>query len=236
MGNSFIELAEHQPIEKISVSDIVAASGKNRKTFYYHFESKEHLIRWVFRRDLADVLKANVADDDLLFEPEGDDSFPSLPYYVHKKVGVRSLDGSVFFDMLAECFQYRRSYYAKTLRMSGPDSLQAYLYRLYVPAWRRISASSCRTAICRRETSDSCRNSIRGPILSYLQHKVCDPTCADITADVKPFQNIVHSSLESEIKKATAATRAVIGALLDRSQEARSGLSMHGRLHMRCIP
>ena len=72
LGNSFIELAEHQPIEKISVSDIVAASGKNRKTFYYHFESKEHLIRWVFRRDLADVLKANVADDDLLFEPEGD--------------------------------------------------------------------------------------------------------------------------------------------------------------------
>ena len=88
LGNSFIELAEHQPIEKISVSDIVAASGKNRKTFYYHFESKEHLIRWVFRRDLADVLKANVADDDLLFESEGDDSFPSLPYYVHKKVGV----------------------------------------------------------------------------------------------------------------------------------------------------
>ena len=86
LGNSFIELAEHQPIEKISVSDIVAASGKNRKTFYYHFESKEHLIRWVFRRDLADVLKANVADDDLLFEPEGDDSFPARPYYVYKKV------------------------------------------------------------------------------------------------------------------------------------------------------
>ena len=79
LGNSFIELAEHQPIDKISVSDIVAASGKNRKTFYYHFESKEHLIRWLFRRDLADVLKANVADDDLLFEPEGDDSFPSRP-------------------------------------------------------------------------------------------------------------------------------------------------------------
>ena len=129
LGNSFIELAEHQPIEKISVSDIVAASGKNRKTFYYHFESKEHLIRWVFRRDLADVLKANVADDDLLFEPEGDDSFPSLPYYVHKKVGVRSLDGSVFFDMLAECFQYRRSYYAKTLRARQPTGLPVPLVR-----------------------------------------------------------------------------------------------------------
>ena len=190
LGNSFIELAEHQPIEKISVSDIVAASGKNRKTFYYHFESKEHLIRWVFRRDLADVLKANVADDDLLFEPEGDDSFPSLPYYVHKKVGVRSLDGSVFFDMLA-----------KTLRMSGPDSLQAYLYRLYVPAM----AADIRFILSNRYLSEGnvrfLSEFYTGAILSYLQHKVCDPTCADITADVKPFQNIVHSSLESEIKK-----------------------------------
>ena len=98
LGNSFIELAEHQPIEKISVSDIVAASGKNRKTFYYHFESKDELIRWVFGRDLADVLKANVADDDLLFEPEGDDSFPSLPYCKNKKGCGPAWANSLFED------------------------------------------------------------------------------------------------------------------------------------------
>lgn len=120
---------------------------------------------------------------------------------MHKKVGVRSLDGSVFFDMLAECFQYRRSYYAKTLRMSGPDSLQAYLYRLYVPAM----AADIRFILSNRYLSEGnvrfLSEFYTGAILSYLQHKVCDPTCADITADVKPFQNIVHSSLESEIKK-----------------------------------
>ena len=33
MGESFVSLAEKLPIERISVSDIVAASGKNRKTF-----------------------------------------------------------------------------------------------------------------------------------------------------------------------------------------------------------
>ena len=201
IADALVQLCEEQPLKKVSISDIVERTGKNRKTFYYHFESKEHLIRWVFRRDLADVLKANVADDDLLFEPEGDDSFPSLPYYVHKKVGVRSLDGSVFFDMLAECFQYRRSYYAKTLRMSGPDSLQAYLYRLYVPAM----AADIRFILSNRYLSEGnvrfLSEFYTGAILSYLQHKVCDPTCADITADVKPFQNIVHSSLESEIKK-----------------------------------
>ena len=201
IADAFVSLCDEMPLRKVSISDIVQRTGKNRKTFYYHFESKEHLIRWVFRRDLADVLKANVADDDLLFEPEGDDSFPSLPYYVHKKVGVRSLDGSVFFDMLAECFQYRRSYYAKTLRMSGPDSLQAYLYRLYVPAM----AADIRFILSNRYLSEGnvrfLSEFYTGAILSYLQHKVCDPTCADLVADVKPFQNIVHSSLESEIKK-----------------------------------
>ena len=79
LGNSFIELAEHQPIEKISVSDIVAASGKNRKTFYYHFESKEHLIRWVFRRDLADVLKANVADEPHISTYDNQTDLSALP-------------------------------------------------------------------------------------------------------------------------------------------------------------
>ena len=201
LGNSFIELAERQPIEKISVSDIVAASGKNRKTFYYHFESKENLIRWVFRRDLADVLQEHVAADDLVFEADGDETFPTLPYYVHKKVGVRSLDGSVFFEMLAKCFEKRPSYYAKTLRISGPNSLQDYLYRLYVPAM----ASDIRFILSNRYLSEGnvrfLSEFYTGAILSYIEHKVCDPTCNDITADIRPFQNIVHSSLESEIKK-----------------------------------
>ena len=53
MGDAFVSLAERFPLEKISVSDIVAASGKNRKTFYYHFNDKSHLIRWIFRNKPA---------------------------------------------------------------------------------------------------------------------------------------------------------------------------------------
>lgn len=37
IAETFVSLTEHEPPEKIAVSDIVAASGKNRKTFYYHF-------------------------------------------------------------------------------------------------------------------------------------------------------------------------------------------------------
>ena len=201
LGNSFIELAEHLPIQKISVSDIVAASGKNRKTFYYHFEGKESLIRWIFRRDLADVLNQRIPPEELVYEAEGPQTYPTLPYYVCRKVGVRSLNGSVFLEMLATCFSQRRQFYAKILRISGPDSLQTYLKQLYTTAL----AQDVRFTLSNRYLAEG---NIRflsefyaGALVTYIVDKVCDPTCQEILADVKPFQNIVHSSLESEIKK-----------------------------------
>lgn len=201
LGKSFIDLAEHLPIQKISVSDIVAASGKNRKTFYYHFEGKESLIRWIFRRDLADVLNQRIDREELVYERDAQDALPSLPYYVRRKAGVRSLDGSVFNEMLATCFQARRSYYAKVLRQSGPDSLQAYLRKLYVPAL----ADDIRFILSNRYLAEGNIHFLSefyaGAILAYIVDKVCDPSCPEILADVKPFENIVHSSLESEIKK-----------------------------------
>ncbi len=201
LGNSFIELAEHSPIEKISVSDIVSASGKNRKTFYYHFEGKESLIRWIFRKDLADTLIEHIDVEELVYERQGSGTYPDLPYYVCRKVGVRSLDGSAFSEMLATCLQNRRSFYGKVLRFTGPDSLQAYLRRLYIPAL----TADIRFILSNRYLSDAnvrfLAEFYTGAILTYIFDKVCDPTCTDILTDVKPFQNIVHSSLESEIKK-----------------------------------
>ncbi len=201
LGNSFIELAEHSPIEKISVSDIVAASGKNRKTFYYHFEGKENLIRWIFRKDLSDALAASVDAEELVYEHQGLSTYPTLPYYVCRKVGVRSLDGSAFCEILATCLVNRRSFYSKVLKFTGPDSLQSYMRHLYVPAL----TADIRFILSNRYLSDAnvrfLAEFYTGAILTYIIEKVCDPTCTDILGDVKPFQNIVHSSLESEIKK-----------------------------------
>ncbi len=201
LGNSFITLAEHLPIQKISVSDIVAASGKNRKTFYYHFEGKESLIRWIFRNDLAGVLRSSISPDELVYEHEGNGDYPALPYYIRHKSGVRSLDGSVFLEAMACCFNNRRSYYAKVLRISGPDSLQAYLRKLYTTAL----AEDIRFILSNRYLAEGnvrfLSEFYAGAIISYMVEKVCDPTCTDILGDIKPFENIVHSSLESEIKQ-----------------------------------
>lgn len=44
IADAFVELCDEMPLKKVSISDIVERTGKNRKTFYYHFVDKEALI------------------------------------------------------------------------------------------------------------------------------------------------------------------------------------------------
>lgn len=201
MGDAFVSLAERFPLEKISVSDIVAASGKNRKTFYYHFNDKSHLIRWIFRNDLASLLQKRFEGASLVYEESGEYAMPDLPYYTLKKTGIRSLDGSGFFCALADTFQNRRAYYAKALRSNDPDGLRAYLLELYTPALEK----DIRFILSNRTLSES---NIRflaefyaGAIVTYMANRLCSPAEHDILSDIDPFGNIVHDSIEHMIKE-----------------------------------
>lgn len=99
IAETFVSLTEHEPPEKIAVSDIVAASGKNRKTFYYHFVDKNHLIAWIFRCDLGMLLHKRFDENLLVYEHDetGKDPLAQHPYYMFNKKGVRSLDQAGFF-------------------------------------------------------------------------------------------------------------------------------------------
>lgn len=46
------KLTMEKSFEKISISDITAACGLNRQTFYYHFEDKYELVRWIYYQEL----------------------------------------------------------------------------------------------------------------------------------------------------------------------------------------
>jgi len=53
------QLMTHNPLDKISVRDIVEACGINRKTFYYHFHDKQALICWIFDSEFASLTDSN---------------------------------------------------------------------------------------------------------------------------------------------------------------------------------
>ena len=55
-----------KPLSKISVSEIIADCGVNRKTFYYHFEDIYALLKWTLEQEAVEVVK----NFDLLVNPE----------------------------------------------------------------------------------------------------------------------------------------------------------------------
>jgi len=48
---------EQKPLRKITVNDIIADCGLNRKTFYYHFEDIYALLKWTLEQDAFEVVR-----------------------------------------------------------------------------------------------------------------------------------------------------------------------------------
>ena len=57
LAESLKKLMRQKPFSKITVTEIVADCGVNRKTFYYHFEDIYALLRWIFEEEAVGILK-----------------------------------------------------------------------------------------------------------------------------------------------------------------------------------
>jgi transcriptional regulator len=66
LSASLKKFMAHKPLSKISVSEIIADCGVNRKTFYYHFEDIYALLKWTLEQETVEVIK----NFDLLINPE----------------------------------------------------------------------------------------------------------------------------------------------------------------------
>lgn len=60
-----------EPLSKITISEIIADCGVNRKTFYYHFENIYTLLKWMLEQEAIEVVK----QFDLLVNPQEAISF-----------------------------------------------------------------------------------------------------------------------------------------------------------------
>ena len=67
---------EKKPLSRITVSDIMAETGLNRKTFYYHFEGIFALVRWMFEQETVKIIQ----NYDLLMD------FPEVVQFIVKYV------------------------------------------------------------------------------------------------------------------------------------------------------
>ena len=201
ISESFVTLTETKPPEKISVSDIIVSAQKNRKTFYYHFGDKSQLVIWIFRHDLAKRLKRRFEPAQLVYETDTNSPCKDLPYYVVVKRGVRSLEGSQFFHELAACLEARRLYSARILALSDQGNLSDYLHHLYIPVIRSDIEFILSNRRLKRESVEFLAESYGGGFVSFMIRRCRDMSISRILTGSEPFSNILHSSIEHEIKE-----------------------------------
>lgn len=57
LAESLKKIMRKKSLSKITVSEIIADCGLNRKTFYYHFEDIYSLLKWIFENEAIEVTK-----------------------------------------------------------------------------------------------------------------------------------------------------------------------------------
>ncbi len=63
LAESFRELAQQTPIDKITVKEIIGNCGYSQATFYRHFKDKYDLIVWSYTQDLDAVIDRIKGDE-----------------------------------------------------------------------------------------------------------------------------------------------------------------------------
>ncbi len=58
LSDTLKKLMQTKPFSKITVSELIADCGLNRKTFYYHFQDMRDLLRWTLRQEAVEVVKS----------------------------------------------------------------------------------------------------------------------------------------------------------------------------------
>lgn len=104
LAASMKKLMLQRPFEKISVSDICADCGINRKSFYYHFRDKYDLVNWIFYVGFVDGL-------DLESYQNGWELMSDMMHY----------------------FYSDKRFYRAALRIEGQNSFKDYLVETLTP-------------------------------------------------------------------------------------------------------
>lgn len=47
-----------KPLSKVTITELIEACNINRKTFYYHFEDKYDLLKWMLEQEAIEVVKS----------------------------------------------------------------------------------------------------------------------------------------------------------------------------------
>lgn len=64
LASAFKKLVATKPYDQVTISEICALCGLNRKSFYYHFKDKYDLGEWIFQTECVDTTQVSTDDAD----------------------------------------------------------------------------------------------------------------------------------------------------------------------------
>lgn len=97
-------LMQAEPFQKISVGEICAHCGMNRKSFYYHFRDKYDLVNWIYYTEFVEAMRQKPYEDAWAF----------------------------MLDM-CRYFHENRAFYVNALQVTGQDSFREYFGQVFRP-------------------------------------------------------------------------------------------------------
>ena len=138
-GDALMTLARTQPVERITVKQIVEKSGLSLQTFYNHFRDKEDLVRWVHQWGSERML-ARLEGDHCSFH---DITMDNIHFFAQNANYLRADLGDSIVNHYAELSAQNTYGFLSTFicRRQGltelPEELSFYL-RMYVYACLHI--------------------------------------------------------------------------------------------------
>lgn len=88
IGESFLELAQSQPIEKITITEITDNCNLTQPTFYNHFRDKFDLIKWLYTQRAHQFL-VKIGKDGYTWQDSLSDTIREINNY--KTITVKAI-------------------------------------------------------------------------------------------------------------------------------------------------
>ncbi len=98
--DTFVELLNEVPFDKITVKDIVERCGINRNTFYYHYKDIYDLLTDVLHSDLS-----RAVDNSQNYDTWGKGLLDALDFAIKNKKAVYHIYNSVNREILKDYFR-----------------------------------------------------------------------------------------------------------------------------------
>ena len=116
LADSLKSLMKELPFEKISVEDISARAGLNRRTFYRHFLDKYDVLKWIY-------------DKDFQFDFQEHESWTIVDY----------------FPLFCQRLDRDADFYLKAFQISGQNGFREYCFSWLYPLFHKHTSDCFRS-------------------------------------------------------------------------------------------